>query len=148
MPELAKWVNQHRYDGGGLSDPQKNCRAFYNDPCLRRGARLPRRHIFPLNPANNGNLQFGRTGDEPAGGHWLYAFLRHDPAGGQRFLVVVNLHKEIAFQNVRVLIPPAALSHLEKLFPGPPATPACSSSNASSNKMTLQKRFENFRRLL
>lgn len=110
MTELVKWVNGHRYDGAGLSEQQKNLRAFYQsllalvgEPAFRNG------EFIPLNPANNGNLQFGRVNSEPAGGHWLYAFVRHDPAGGQRFLVVVNLHKEITFQNARVLIPAGAL---------------------------------------
>ena len=110
MPELAKWVNGHRYDGAGLSDRQKSLRAFYQslltlagEPAFRDG------DFFPLNPANNANFQFDRTGDEQAGGHWMYAFVRHDTEGGQRFLVVANLHKEITFQNVRVLIPAGAL---------------------------------------
>jgi glycosidase len=29
MPELAKWVNQHAYDGGGLSASQSDLRRFY-----------------------------------------------------------------------------------------------------------------------
>ena len=110
MPELAKWVNRHQYDGARLSGPQKNLRAFYKtlitlagEPAFRDGV------FFPLNPANNGNLQFGRTGNEPAGGHWMYAFMRHDTASGQRFLVVVNLHREITFQNARVIIPAGTL---------------------------------------
>lgn len=113
MEELARWVNGHRYDGGGLSEPQKALRAFYKrlltlagEPAFRDGA------FFPLNPANNRNLQFGAVGGEPAGGHWMYAFLRFDPASGQRFLVVVNLHKEIAFQNARVRVPPEALDFM------------------------------------
>jgi hypothetical protein len=110
MPELVKWVNRHRYDGAGLSEQQKNLHAFYKtllallgEPAFRDG------EFIPLNPSNNANMQFGRTGSEPAGGHWLYAFERHDPVGGQRFLVVANLHKEITFQNARVLIPAGAL---------------------------------------
>jgi len=110
MPELAKWVNQHRYDGGGLSAQQKSLRAFYKklltlagEPAFRDG------DFFALNPANNGNPLFGRMDGEPASGHWLYAFLRYAPAGGQRFLVVVNLHQEITFKNVRVLFPVKAM---------------------------------------
>jgi glycosidase len=110
MPEFTKWVNQHQYDGARLSEQQRNLRAFYKslltligEPAFRDGT------FFPLNPANNHNLQFGRTGDEPAGGHWMYAFVRHDPTGGQRYLVVVNLHKGITFQNTRVLVPANAL---------------------------------------
>jgi len=110
MPELVKWVNQHRYDGAGLSAQQKSLRAFYKklltlagEPAFRDG------DFFALNPANNGNLLFGHMDGEPASGHWLYAFLRYVPTGGQRFLVVVNLHKEITFKNVRILFPMEAL---------------------------------------
>ncbi|MGB8355702.1 MAG: alpha-amylase family glycosyl hydrolase, partial [Chthoniobacteraceae bacterium] len=110
MPELAKWVNQHRYDGGGLSTQQKSLRDFYKklltlagEPAFRDG------DFFALNPANNGNPLYGHVEGEPAAGHWLYVFLRHVPMGGQRFLVVVNLHKEITFKNVRILFPVEAL---------------------------------------
>jgi len=50
---------------------------------------------------------------EEASGHWLYAFLRHDFSSGQRFLIVVNLHPSISFQNVRVRLPDAALKFLD-----------------------------------
>lgn len=113
MPELAKWANQHRYDGGELSPQQKNLRAFYKklltlagEPAFRDG------DFFALNPVNNCNPAFGHLEGEPASGHWLYAFLRYVPAEGQRFLVVVNLHKEITFKNVRVLFPVEALNAL------------------------------------
>lgn len=110
MPELAKWVNGHRYDGGMLSEPQKDLRAFYQrlltltgEPAFTQG------DFFPLNPANNHNPQFGSIDGEPASGHWLYAFLRYEPAGGQRFLVVANLHKETTFKNVSIHLPVEAL---------------------------------------
>ena len=93
MPELVKWTNGHKYDGGRLSDDQKRLRESYgrllavtNEPAFRDGA------FFSLNPANNHNPNFGQVGLEPAGGHWLYAFLRFHLVSRQRFLVVVNLH--------------------------------------------------------
>ena len=143
MQELQKWVNGHRYDGGGLSDAQKSLRAFYGrllvlvgEPAFRDG------DFIPLNPANNGNLQFGRTGDEPAGGHWMYAFVRHDPAGRQRFLVVVNLHRETTFQNVRVLIPAAALGLATAPEQFKPAS--LQFVERLENKMTLRLGVEKF----
>ena len=114
MPEFAKWVNGRRYDGGQLSPEQTALREFYSrlinlvgEPAFRDGK------FFPLNPANHDNPAFGRLPGESASGHSLYAFLRHDVSSGQRFLVVANLHPTISFQNVRVLLPGAALKFLE-----------------------------------
>jgi glycosidase len=114
MPELVKWVNDHNYDGGKLSEQQKNLRAFYGklvtlvgEPAFRDGA------FFRLNPANNKNMDFGATSGEPAGGHWMYAFLRFDPSSKQRFLVVANFHKKMEFKNVRVIFPAEALEMLD-----------------------------------
>jgi glycosidase len=114
MPELVKWVNDHKYEGGKLSGQQKNLRAFYGklvtltgEPAFRDGS------FFSLNPANNKNTEFGATPGETAGGHWMYAFLRYDPASKQRFLVVANFHKSMEFTNVRVIFPPEALDLLE-----------------------------------
>jgi glycosidase len=113
MPELAKWVNGHRYDGGSLSQAQRDLRLFYTrllrligEPAFRDGG------FFPLNPANNANLLFGCHGDKPAGGQWIYAFLRHDPASGQSFLVVANLHKSKAFTDMPILFPREAIEFL------------------------------------
>jgi len=112
MPELVKWVNGRRYDGGRLSAEQKDLRDFYSrlinlvgEPAFRDGA------FFGLNPANLWNDRFGRLPEETASGHWLYAFLRYDAASGQRFLVVANLHRG-ALRDVRVRIPAEALDFL------------------------------------
>jgi glycosidase len=123
MPELAKWVNDHQYDGARLSPEQKALREFYGrlinlagEPAFRDGK------FFPLNAANRDNPAFGRFPGEEASGHWLYAFLRYDVEAGQRFLVVANLHPTIAFQNVRVLLPAAALKFVD-LNHQPPDAP-------------------------
>jgi glycosidase len=114
MPEFVKWVNDHKYDGARLSDEQRELRKFYSrlvnlvgEPAFRDGK------FFPLNPANRDNEQFGRLPSEQASGHWLYAFLRYDPLIGQRFLIIANLHPQIALQNVRVLLPSSALQFLD-----------------------------------
>jgi glycosidase len=122
MPEFTKWVNDHRYDGARLSSEQKSLRAFYGrlinlvgEPAFRDGK------FFALNPANHENPAFGRLPGEAASGHWLYAFLRYDISSAQRFLVVANLHPTISFQNIRVLLPDAALKFLD-LDSSPPDT--------------------------
>ena len=106
MPELVKWVNGHRYDGGRLSPEQKALRAFYGrlinlvgEPAFQDG------EFFPLNPANQDNPGFGRLPGEQASGHWLYAFLRYDAQSGQRYLVVVNLNPALTLKNLRVIFP-------------------------------------------
>jgi hypothetical protein len=114
MPELVKWVNNHRYDGGRLSPEQSNLRSFYarlltlvNEPAFRLG------EFFALNSLNVQNPQFGRLPGESASGHWLYAFLRFDANSGQRFLIVVNLHRHETFQSVGVWLSRAALDFLQ-----------------------------------
>jgi glycosidase len=114
MPQLVKWVNGHRYDGGGLSREQKALRAFYarlinlvGEPAFHDG------EFFPLNPANCDNTSFGRLPGEQASGHWLYAFLRYDIATQQRFLVAANLHPKIALDQARIVFPKEALHFLD-----------------------------------
>jgi glycosidase len=114
MPEFVKWVNDHRYDGGRLSPKQRSLRQFYSrlinlvgEPAFADGK------FFPLNPANRDNPSFGRLPGESASGHWLYAFLRYDPASGQRFLVIANLHPVETFRDVRIQLPHEALQFLD-----------------------------------
>jgi glycosidase len=106
MPELVKWVNGHRYDGGRLSAEQRELRDFYSrllglvgEPGFRDGG------FFALNPSNRENPHYGRLDDETASGHWLYSFLRHDERSGQGFLVVANLHGRETLRDVRVRVP-------------------------------------------
>jgi glycosidase len=110
MPEFAKWVNGHKYDGGRLSTEQKQLRAFYSrllnvlgEPAFRDGV------CISLNAANCDNPNYGRLSNEQPSGHWLYSFLRHD--SNQTFLVVVNLNPWESLRNVRIVLPfPAAQS--------------------------------------
>ena len=109
MPELARWVNGHRYDGGRLTPEQAALREWYGrllrvsaDPAFSRGGYLP------LNPHNVDNPRFGRLPGEPASGHWLHAGVRHDPESGDTVLVVVNLQATAALEDVRIRLTPAA----------------------------------------
>jgi len=114
MPEFTKWVNDHKYDGARLSPEQQSLRSFYQRLINLVGEAAFRDGKFlSLNPANRDNPAFGRVPGDQASGHWLYAFLRYDVSSTQRFLVVANLHPTISFQNVRVLLPAAALKFLE-----------------------------------
>ena len=113
MPEFAKWVNGHKYDGGRLSPRQKSLREFYGrllklvgEPAFRDG------EFFPLNPVNIHNPDYGRIPGESASGHWLYGCARKDSLTGQACLVVVNLHPGESFRNIRVKFSPAAFAAL------------------------------------
>ncbi|HXA10026.1 MAG TPA: alpha-amylase family glycosyl hydrolase [Chthoniobacterales bacterium] len=113
MPELVKWTNGHEYDGARLSPEQRELRAGYGRLlAVTSEAAFCEGAFFGLNPANNQNPKFGRIGMEPAGGHWLYAFLRFDPVSRQRFLVVVNLHPREELRETRILFPDEAIDFL------------------------------------
>lgn len=110
MPELVKWVNDHKYDGAKLSADQKQLRSFYgrlinllSEPALAQGI------CIPLNAANRDNSAYGRVENEQASGHWLYSFLRLDRATGQRFLVAVNLNPTTALKDVHIRLTDSAL---------------------------------------
>jgi glycosidase len=113
LPELVKWTNGHRYDGGRLSDEQRSLRDWYarllslmQEPAFARGAHRA------VNPDNRDNVHFGRQPGETASGHWLHAFLRADRASGQRFLVVINLHGKNAATDTRVRLSTETLGWL------------------------------------
>ena len=106
MPEFTKWVNGGKYDGGKLSTDQRSLREWYGK--LIRATQSPaftRGEFYGLNHANAANPKFGRQGDETVSGHWLYAFLRHDPTSGQTFLVTANFHPTETLRNVTIRLP-------------------------------------------
>lgn len=113
MPEFAKWVNGGKYDGGRLGPEQKILRQWYGR--LVRAMQVPafaNGEFYGLNHANKDNADFGRVDDESVSGHWLYAFLRHDPHSGQAFLVIANFHPDETLQGVKVTIPEHAWEFL------------------------------------
>lgn len=120
MPEFCKWVNGGAYDGGKLSGQQQELRRHYGrllhlcgESAFRDG------QFFGLNKANANNPEYGRADGETHSGHWLYSFLRYDPATQQRFLVLANFHPHYTLTNVRVLLPDEAFEflQLDRKFP-------------------------------
>jgi glycosidase len=106
MPEFTKWVNGGRYDGGRLSAEPKALREWYGKLIrCTQSAAFTRGEFYGLNHANAANPDFGRVGDETASGHWLYAFLRHDPESGKSFLIVANFSPNDTLGGVRIEIP-------------------------------------------
>jgi glycosidase len=111
QPELAKWVNDHRYDGGRLSDEQRDLRLFYHRLLRLSGeAAFRDGDFFGLNYANQQNPAFGRLPGESVSGHWLYAFLRCHRTSGRCFLIVVNLHPSETMHHVIAHLPPEAFA--------------------------------------
>ena len=113
MPELVKWVNGHKYDGGHLSDEQKSLREWYgrlvrlmDQPAFRDGA------CFPLNRANRDNPSYGRLQKEQASGHWLYSFCRYHPASDQQYVVAANLNPTTAMTDLQIRLPQELVSRL------------------------------------
>ena len=120
MPEFTKWVNGGKFDGGRLSDEQKALRDWYGK--LIRATQSPAftaGEFYGLNHANKNNPDFGRVGKETVSGHWLYAFLRHDPKCGKVVLVVANFHGAETLRRVKIRIPHDALRFFPDLMKTP-----------------------------
>lgn len=113
MPEFVKWVNGGKYDGGRLSNEQKALRDWYGKLIrATQSLAFTAGEFYGLNHANQGNPKFGRVGDETVSGHWLYAFLRHDPTSRQSFLVIANFHGFETLRGIAVSIPDHAWQFL------------------------------------
>ena len=99
VPEHQKWVNDHRYDGGRLSEEQQQLRLFYqrllnlsHEEAIAEGA------LYDLYPHNYNHTQ-GFTDQ-------VYAFLRFTDS--QKLLVVTNLDAKHG-QRFALKIPRTAL---------------------------------------
>jgi glycosidase len=87
MPEFAKWVNGHAYDGAGLSPSQKALRRFYGDLLrLCQHASVRGDGYWSLQYFNRPE-QFA---DCPSG---LYSFARFQSNSGQALVVAANFRK-------------------------------------------------------
>ena len=115
MPEFTKWVNGGKYDGGRLSDEQKSLREWYGKLIRATQTKaFTAGEFYGLNHANQENPHFGRVGDETVSGHWLYAFLRHDPISGQSYLIVANFNGFETLHNVNICIPENAWDFMNR----------------------------------
>ncbi|WP_461453246.1 alpha-amylase family glycosyl hydrolase [Mucilaginibacter sp.] len=101
LPEHQKWLNKGNYDGGLLSEDQKNLRAFYgkllnvvlNNEALREGK------FYELMMANEGQSGFNTR---------LYIYARYTDK--QRVLVIVNFNR--SQQNITVKLPDDLLKRM------------------------------------
>lgn len=115
MLEFQKWVNGHKYNGKHLTPEQKDLRSWYGRLlAVLKQAAFTQGEFYGLNHANKDNPAFGRLAGDPVSGHWLYAFLRFDKASGQAFLAIANFNPSETLSDVRVILPPGALSFLGK----------------------------------
>jgi glycosidase len=84
MPAFVGWVNDHAYDGAGLTDPQKALRAYYADLLgLLQAPEVRGNRYWGLRYLNNP----GANGD--ANGN-LFPFARFSRGGGSLLVVVAN----------------------------------------------------------
>jgi glycosidase len=88
MPEFAKWVNDHAYDGGQLSDAQTELRATY-----RRIMAIATSSAVATGDFVNiqeHNVAEDTNGTYCSAGRWCYSFIRS--SGDEALLVTVNLN--------------------------------------------------------
>jgi glycosidase len=99
VPEHQKWVNNARFDGGGLSAGQHALRRFYSDllNTVKNNEALRTGQFYELMIANEHQPGFGTK---------LYIYLRYTDT--QRVLVLVNFNR--AEKSIRLKIPDELLS--------------------------------------
>jgi len=96
MPELARWVNGHRYDGGGLSEGQLALRSYYADLlALCQAPEVVGGRYWGLRHANDAQRDRGVHPDH-------FAFARFEDAGGSLVVVVANFGAEVARGQVHL----------------------------------------------
>lgn len=107
LPALRKWTNSGCYDGGLLNEDQSSLRDWFVEwgnlllePAFQNGG------VYGLNSVNLKNPTFRAEGMEI--GHHVYAFMRHDKASDEAFLVVLNFHPEVMVANLELTIPAGA----------------------------------------
>ena len=84
IPEHQKWLNNGKFDGGGLSDSQKNIRQFYSNllNAVNKNEALNNGEFYELMLANGHQNGFNQR---------LYIFLRY--TDNQRILVITNFNR-------------------------------------------------------
>lgn len=84
MPQMAKWVNDHRYDGGPLDETHRQLRQWYADLVeLGQKPGFASGEIYVLQNHN-------KNKDGYTGGEHVFSFLRYDVERDVTWLVVAN----------------------------------------------------------
>ena len=93
VPEFQKWTNNGAFDGGRLSDSQKNLRKFYSTllNAVRDNDALQDGDFYELMLANERQSGFDQH---------LYIFLRYN--NKQRILVVTNFSRDTRYIQVKL----------------------------------------------
>ncbi len=100
VPAHQKMMNGGKFDGGGLSEPEKEILYFHTtllnfctqNEAIRLGS------LYDLQSANTANYEI----------HKVYAFLRFTE--NQQLLIIVNFDPNPQSKNIRLQIPPNALA--------------------------------------
>jgi glycosidase len=102
VPEHQKWLNNGKFDGGQLSDSQRELKAFYSRllNIARQNEAIRTGKFWELMLANEHQPGFNQR---------LYLFLRYTDK--QRILVIANFNREE--QQLKVKLPADLLSYLQ-----------------------------------
>jgi len=94
VPEHQKWLNNNKFDGGGLSQQQKELRTFYSNllNAVKENEALQTGNFYELMMANERQEGFDTK---------LYIYLRY--TDNQRILVVANFNR--SDKTIRVKLP-------------------------------------------
>ena len=107
LPDWQGWLNQGRYDGGGLTDNQRSLRAFYqqlnhlviNSDAIQNG------YFYDLQYANDNGQSPGYDA------HQVYSYLRYTER--QQLLIVCNFSSKNT-HSTTITIPQAAFEAMQK----------------------------------
>ncbi len=104
VPEFQKWVNNKAFDGGGLSDRQKQLRQFYSDilNLCNESKAISEGGFYDLH-------YYNRSAEYTGHSDKVYAYLRHHD--GENLLIAVNFDHDNS-ETVNLKIPTDALSKL------------------------------------
>lgn len=117
LPRLQRWSNRGLYDGARLSPQERELRDYMarllplmQHPAFSKGS------FYGLNWANGQTPGYGRRADDPASGHRMYAYLRHNRQARSTVLAVCNLDPDYATHTC-IHIPENAIEWAAKKGP-------------------------------
>ena len=109
MPEFAKWVNKHKYDGLDLSQEQRSLRRFLSDLCqLCQDPSVRGSGYWGLKYFNRPSCFSDCPND-------LYSFARYEPFSSRLLIVVANFSGQLTCPGkIRIPKELAAAAHLNQ----------------------------------
>lgn len=106
LPRFQHWTNGGCYDGARMTPKERSLRQYTAKllPCLQHPA-IAQGGFYGLNWANLQTPGYGRLNGEQTSGHYLYAYLRHNPKARATVLVVCNLSPSDDTVELHIHIP-------------------------------------------